>query len=173
MADHCNICDTRRPINGTKIIVLNGGATWIEFCEHCADHELRNEKGEVFTVEQIFNGDKNPLRVESAEDMAKQKLDFVINEAYEFLKYQVYDMLWYADMDKAGMNIYQAKFFKEDVERYVAWGVEQLGEDKAYMLKGIAYKAVNKLLNEECKGVLPKRKHKVATYTIGEMLKAA
>ena len=55
MADHCSFCDTRRPTGGTKILVLNGGEFWAEFCPACADSELTNgETGETVTVGALF-----------------------------------------------------------------------------------------------------------------------
>lgn len=56
MADHCGICDTRRPEGGTKILVLNGGALWIEFCKHCENSPITNaETGETITVGALFD----------------------------------------------------------------------------------------------------------------------
>lgn len=55
MADHCGICDTRRPEGGTKILVLNGGALWLEFCPKCADEPITNaETGETIAVGTLF-----------------------------------------------------------------------------------------------------------------------
>ena len=54
MADHCNICDTRRPDSGTKAMML--GSMWVEFCEDCADTEMRNEETkEVITVKELYD----------------------------------------------------------------------------------------------------------------------
>ena len=56
MADHCSFCDTRRPAGGTKILVLNGGEFWAEFCPACAGAELVNaETGETVTVGELFD----------------------------------------------------------------------------------------------------------------------
>ena len=58
MADHCNICDTRRPEGGTKAMVLsnNIGSQWVEFCEDCAHTEMRNEETkEVITVKELYD----------------------------------------------------------------------------------------------------------------------
>ena len=56
MADHCGICDTRRPEGGTKILVLNGGALWLEFCPKCESTPITNaETGEVITVGALFD----------------------------------------------------------------------------------------------------------------------
>jgi hypothetical protein len=58
MADHCGFCDTRRPTGGTKIVVVNGGSTWLEFCPACADSELVNPNtGERTTVGALFERD--------------------------------------------------------------------------------------------------------------------
>lgn len=55
MADHCSICDWRRPCGGTKILVLNGGALWIEFCPRCADEPITNaETGGTIAVGTLF-----------------------------------------------------------------------------------------------------------------------
>lgn len=54
MADHCNICDTRRPEGGTKILIVNSG-DWLEFCPRCEDHEMENvETGERATLLEIW-----------------------------------------------------------------------------------------------------------------------
>jgi len=57
MADHCGICDTRRPEGGTNHLVLNGGDLWIEFCAPCGEKtELTNpDTGEVITVKALFD----------------------------------------------------------------------------------------------------------------------
>jgi hypothetical protein len=57
MADHCSICDTRRPHGGTNHLVLNGGAFWIEFCGPCGESEtLTNaDTGETLTVAELFH----------------------------------------------------------------------------------------------------------------------
>jgi len=57
MADHCTFCDVRRPEGGTKMLVLNGGSFWAEFCPSCGDSvELTNEEtGETVTPLQLFN----------------------------------------------------------------------------------------------------------------------
>jgi len=72
MADHCGICDTRRPEGGTKILVLNGGALWIEFCKHCENSPITNaETGETITVGALFDnasGDHTPKDDESPLD---------------------------------------------------------------------------------------------------------
>jgi hypothetical protein len=55
MADHCGICDTRRPKNGTRLLVLNNGEFWIEFCEDCQDETLTNGvTGEEVTLDALF-----------------------------------------------------------------------------------------------------------------------
>ena len=55
MADHCNLCDTRRPSGGTNLLVV-AGAGWIEFCPRCASTPIRNaDTGEVTTVGELFN----------------------------------------------------------------------------------------------------------------------
>jgi hypothetical protein len=54
MADHCNICDTRRPIDGTKAMML--GDMWVEFCENCKDTPIKNqETGEEITVQVLYD----------------------------------------------------------------------------------------------------------------------
>ena len=60
MADHCCICDTRRPEGGTNHLVLNGGELWIEFCGPCGETEtLTNpDTGEVITVKALFDRPK-------------------------------------------------------------------------------------------------------------------
>ena len=58
MADYCNICETRRPEGGTNHLVLNKGELWIEFCQECEQHTLKNkDTGEETTVKELF--DKN------------------------------------------------------------------------------------------------------------------
>lgn len=55
MADHCSICDWRRPYGGTNILVLNNGELWIEFCPSCADEPITNaETGETIAVGTLF-----------------------------------------------------------------------------------------------------------------------
>lgn len=55
MADHCSICDCRRPDGGTNHLVLNGGQVWIEFCVPCGEKEiLTNPAGERVTVGELF-----------------------------------------------------------------------------------------------------------------------
>lgn len=59
MADHCGICNERRPIGGTNHLVLNGGDLWIEFCEPCGKTEkITNSKGETFTVQEVYDNCK-------------------------------------------------------------------------------------------------------------------
>lgn len=61
MADHCNICDTRRPEGGTQHLVLNGGELWIEFCQSCGERETltNSETGETITIKELFErGDR-------------------------------------------------------------------------------------------------------------------
>ncbi len=53
MADHCNVCDTRRPSGGTSHLVLNDGQLWIEYCKDCEKETLTNEKGETKTLAEI------------------------------------------------------------------------------------------------------------------------
>ena len=55
MADHCCICDTRRPIGGTNILVLNGGEFWLEFCPNCVSEPITNaETGETIAVGTLW-----------------------------------------------------------------------------------------------------------------------
>jgi len=57
MADHCSICDTRRPLGGTEILVLNDGALWLEVCHRpeCRATPVTNaETGETITVGELF-----------------------------------------------------------------------------------------------------------------------
>lgn len=56
MADHCSFCDTRRPMGGTNILILNGGEFWAEFCPRCGDSEwlTNGETGEEITVGNLF-----------------------------------------------------------------------------------------------------------------------
>jgi len=55
MADHCCICDTRRPYGGTNLLVLNGGELWLEFCDLCADEPITNaETGETIAVGTLW-----------------------------------------------------------------------------------------------------------------------
>lgn len=55
MADHCCICDTRRPVGGTKLLVLNGGELWLEFCPWCADEPITNAlTGETVAVGTLY-----------------------------------------------------------------------------------------------------------------------
>jgi hypothetical protein len=60
MADHCSICDTRRPAGGTNILgILNsdGGELWIEFCRPCGEHETLTNRWtkETITVRELFD----------------------------------------------------------------------------------------------------------------------
>ena len=62
MADHCSICDTRRPEGGTNHLILNKGELWIEFCSDCGSTELTNaDTGEVKTVQELF--DQAPVEI--------------------------------------------------------------------------------------------------------------
>lgn len=67
MADHCQICDTRRPEGGTNHLVLNGGALWIEFCPPCGLTEtLTNpETGEVITVQALFERSQKAQEIQT------------------------------------------------------------------------------------------------------------
>ena len=60
MADHCSICDTRRPEGGTECIVLNEGQIWIEYCPACIDKEVPGltnaDTGETATPRQLLEG---------------------------------------------------------------------------------------------------------------------
>lgn len=55
MADHCSFCDTRRPVGGTNILVLNGD--WLEFCKPCGDSEklTNSQTGETKTIREVFD----------------------------------------------------------------------------------------------------------------------
>ena len=57
MADHCSICDTRRPKGGTNILILNSGNFWLEFCGPCGETETltNGETGEQITVKALFD----------------------------------------------------------------------------------------------------------------------
>ena len=57
MADHCGICDTRRPEGGTNVLVLNDGSFWLEFCEPCGKTETltNQETGEEITVQALWD----------------------------------------------------------------------------------------------------------------------
>lgn len=56
MADHCGICDIRRPYGGTKILVLNGGELWLEFCKNCENETIENANtGEKLTLRELFD----------------------------------------------------------------------------------------------------------------------
>ena len=67
MADHCAICDTRRPEGGTNHLVLNGGELWIEFCEPCGEQAMvQNEAtGEEISIRALF--DRTQVDVAKAE----------------------------------------------------------------------------------------------------------
>ena len=54
MADHCSFCDTRRPTDGTNILVL--GQDWLEFCQPCGETEklTNSQTGEVATIREVF-----------------------------------------------------------------------------------------------------------------------
>lgn len=59
MADHCVVCDTRRPAGGTKVVVLNGGALWLEFCASCGDTVVcADDTGKEWTPNQLFDSCK-------------------------------------------------------------------------------------------------------------------
>lgn len=57
MADHCGICDTRRPDGGTKHLVLNDGDLWIEFCASCGEETMltNDETGETISVQALYD----------------------------------------------------------------------------------------------------------------------
>ena len=59
MADHCLICNTRRPEGGTNHLVLNGGETWIEFCGPCGEAEVIYNVADATqsTVAALFRGE--------------------------------------------------------------------------------------------------------------------
>ena len=80
MADHCGICDTRRPEGGTNHLVL--GDTWIEFCRICGETEmLENAAGEELCVADVFDLDNDqpltnrPDRHTSDQWRHQQKID--------------------------------------------------------------------------------------------------
>lgn len=54
MADHCSICDVRRPQGGTNILIL--GEMWLEFCEPCGKKEVlqNNQTGEQKPICEVF-----------------------------------------------------------------------------------------------------------------------
>lgn len=55
MAEHCSICDTRRPFGGTKILILNNGELWLEFCQNCASTPITNaQTGETIAVGTLY-----------------------------------------------------------------------------------------------------------------------
>lgn len=55
MACHCSICDSRRPIGGTKLLVLNGGTFWVEFCKWCESEPITNaETGETLAIGTLY-----------------------------------------------------------------------------------------------------------------------
>ncbi len=55
MAEHCSICDTRRPFGGTKTLILNNGELWLEFCQNCADAPITNaQTGETIAVGTLY-----------------------------------------------------------------------------------------------------------------------
>ena len=56
MADHCGFCDTRRPIGGTNMLIVNQG-DWLEFCGPCGESEVltNGETGEEITVRALFD----------------------------------------------------------------------------------------------------------------------
>ena len=63
MADHCIVCDVRRPKGGTNILIL--GEDWLEFCEPCGKKEklLNQDTGEEKTLWEVFiQGDDDPPR---------------------------------------------------------------------------------------------------------------
>ena len=62
MANHCGICDTRRPVTGTNHLVL--GDDWIEFCRPCGEKEMltNGETGEQKSILEVFcMGDVKPI----------------------------------------------------------------------------------------------------------------
>ena len=54
MANHCNLCDTRRPEGGTQHLILNQGKLWVEFCKSCRDVEMKSKDGKTKTVYQLW-----------------------------------------------------------------------------------------------------------------------
>ena len=56
MADNCIFCEVRRPEGGTKTVVTNGGAAWLEFCKKCGDTEVltNNVTGEQITPAELY-----------------------------------------------------------------------------------------------------------------------
>jgi hypothetical protein len=60
MADQCSICNTRRPVGGTKILVLNDGELWLEFCGGCGEDPCLSDTAEDgeeiwLTPNQVFS----------------------------------------------------------------------------------------------------------------------
>ena len=57
MADHCSLCNTRRPAGGTNHLVLNSGKLWIEFCPPCGETVtlLNPMTKETATVRELFD----------------------------------------------------------------------------------------------------------------------
>lgn len=87
MANHCGFCDTRRPVDGTTIMVLGGN--WVEFCPLCGEMEtLTNEEtGETCTVNEVCRriGGNPPIPDPKRVAMCKQYK----KEAQEYEKEQV------------------------------------------------------------------------------------
>jgi len=56
MPDTCNLCDTIRPTGGTRLLVLNEGKYWVEFCQVCGEKiKMKNEEtGEELTVSELY-----------------------------------------------------------------------------------------------------------------------
>ena len=106
MADHCNICDTRRP-EGTNILLLNGGTFWVEFCPRCAGTPMTNQETlEVKAVGEIFvsNCDDPILCAKIMQDVA----------SYVPPPYSLFD-------DDEGPDEWDRE--------YMAWREEQAAED--------------------------------------------
>jgi len=65
MADECGFCGTRRPVAGTKKMML--GSLWVEFCSACPSELVFNGNGEGFRVGELHTelkgGEKAPVRV--------------------------------------------------------------------------------------------------------------
>lgn len=100
MADHCNICDTRRPLGGTNMLCLNGGELWVEFCPHCGENSTltNGETGAIWLVRELFDacrGGNSAAYVRKPADIARAA-EVAAREAEAADTAAEYDAYWEA-----------------------------------------------------------------------------
>jgi hypothetical protein len=91
--DYCVGCDKELGVKGDvdekyKVLILNGGDLWLDFCDKCGDTETltNGNSGEVLTFNELYNQKPFGVNAVDSDDSPKNLPKVSLDEAVANLK---------------------------------------------------------------------------------------